>query len=315
MVRAVAEASRICRRVQRDLVLARTVEKTDRSPVTVADFASQAIVSSILSDHLPDVPLVGEENADLLRQEENGAVLNAILAQLSDAMEASKAQVLDAIDRGRANPGSSARFFTLDPIDGTKGFLRGEQYAVALALVEDGVVTAGVLGCPNLPTPSGGRGSIFVAARGQGAFALSGEIGAPELESVRVSTEADPTRARFCQSVEKAHTHKGRATLVAELLGVTAKPVGMDSQCKYALLGRGDAELYLRIPRDETYQEKIWDHAAGLILVEEAGGRVTDIHGRPLEFTHGRTLAKNRGVVASNGPIHDAVIEALAKTE
>jgi 3'(2'), 5'-bisphosphate nucleotidase len=62
--------------------------------------------------------------------------------------------------------------WTLDPIDGTKGFLRGGQYAVCLALVVDAQVELGVIGCPNLPSdvsnPDGPRGSIFVAVKGQG---------------------------------------------------------------------------------------------------------------------------------------------------
>jgi 3'(2'), 5'-bisphosphate nucleotidase len=58
------------------------------------------------------------------------------------------------------------RYWTLDPIDGTKGFLRGDQYAIALALVEHGEVVLGVLGCPNLPNPDGSRGAIFAAGDG-----------------------------------------------------------------------------------------------------------------------------------------------------
>lgn len=74
--------------------------------------------------------------------------------------------------------------WTLDPIDGTKGFLRGEQYAVCLALIIDSVVELGVIGCPNLPNSSsrssgdgggevGERGAIFVAVRGQGVEEVS----------------------------------------------------------------------------------------------------------------------------------------------
>ena len=63
--------------------------------------------------------------------------------------------------------------WTLDPIDGTKGFLRGEQYAVCLAFLVDSKVQIGVIGCPNLPAnltdPNGTRGCLFVAVRGQGA--------------------------------------------------------------------------------------------------------------------------------------------------
>lgn len=62
--------------------------------------------------------------------------------------------------------------WTLDPIDGTKGFLRGEQYAVCLAFLVDSVVQVGVIGCPNLPVdfskPEGQRGCLFVSVRGQG---------------------------------------------------------------------------------------------------------------------------------------------------
>ena len=70
--------------------------------------------------------------------------------------------------------------WTLDPIDGTKGFLRGEQYAVCLALVIDARVELGVIGCPNLPSdkdkPDGGKGALFIAVRGQGAEEVSQRI-------------------------------------------------------------------------------------------------------------------------------------------
>ena len=76
-------------------------------------------------------------------------------------------------------------------------------------------------------------------------------------------------------------------------------------------MGRGEAEVYLRLPTRADYREKIWDHAAGVLVVEEAGGTVTDIAGRPLEFTHGRELTANRGVVVTNGRLHDRVLDAI----
>jgi 3'(2'), 5'-bisphosphate nucleotidase len=86
----------------------------------------------------------------------------------------------------------------------------------------------------------------------------------------------------------------------------------MDSQCKYAAVARGEADIYLRLPTRKDYQEKIWDHAAGWLVVTEAGGRVTDVGGKPLDFTKGRTLRDNRGVVATNGPLHDRVVRVVA---
>jgi 3'(2'), 5'-bisphosphate nucleotidase len=88
----------------------------------------------------------------------------------------------------------------------------------------------------------------------------------------------------------------------------------MDGQTKYGMLARKSADIYLRLPSPKTpdYYEKIWDHAAGSLIVEEAGGVVTDIHGRALNFGLGRKLSVNQGVVASNGKMHQAVIEAIA---
>jgi 3'(2'), 5'-bisphosphate nucleotidase len=314
MVDAVRAASRICRAVQEGISRDDAVTKDDRSPVTIADFASQAVVSRRLADAMPDLPLVGEETADLLREEENAAVKAAVVAEArKEWPDAAEADVLAAIDRGAADATAIHTFFTLDPIDGTKGFLRGDHYAVALALIEEGEVVAGVLGCPNLPAADGTTGAILVAQWQRGTFELSVD-GGGEGEPVEVSQTADTTQVRFTESVEKAHSNKGRSAEVAAILGVTVPPVPIDSQVKYAVVARGDGELYLRIPRG-GYVEKIWDHAAGSLVVREAGGTVTDIEGRPLDFSRGRTLERNRGIVASNGRVHDAVLEALAKTK
>jgi 3'(2'), 5'-bisphosphate nucleotidase len=102
------------------------------------------------------------------------------------------------------------------------------------------------------------------------------------------------------------------AAAAAERLGITADPVRIDSQAKYAIVAKGNAEIYLRLPRPGTdYTERIWDHAAGALAVTAAGGTVTDMYGRPLDFTHGPLLKENTGVVATNGPVHDDVVAAL----
>ena len=71
--------------------------------------------------------------------------------------------------------------------------------------------------------------------------------------------------------------------------------------------------LRLLTPSRPDYREMIWDQAAGAIIVEEAGGRVTDLDGKPLDFCHGRRLTENRGVLVSNGHLHDRVLEGLSK--
>jgi 3'(2'), 5'-bisphosphate nucleotidase len=309
---AVRAASRVCRAVQARLVTAETLEKKDKSPVTVADFASQAIVCQRLEAVFAGDAVVGEEGSAELREEGQRVLCDAVVREVAAevAGDPGAAAVLDWIDRGGADA-TSARYWTLDPIDGTKGFLRGEQYAVALGLIEDGEVVLGVLGCPNLDE---GRGALFAAVRGEGArsFALTDgadEVGAP----IGVAAVASPAEARFCESVESAHSDQSESAQIAAELGITREPYRIDSQCKYGAVGRGDASIYLRMPTRADYRERIWDHAAGKIVVEEAGGRVTDAFGNPLDFSKGRTLEDNRGVVATSGAIHDEVIAAVRK--
>ncbi len=116
---------------------------------------------------------------------------------------------------------------------------------------------------------------------------------------------------RYCESVESGHSAHGDAAAIAARLGIVAPPLRMDSQAKYAVVARGQADLYLRLPTRADYREKIWDHAAGTLIVSEAGGIVTDVTGRPLEFNHGRELSSNQGVIVTNGPLHQRLIDSI----
>jgi 3'(2'), 5'-bisphosphate nucleotidase len=310
---AVRGAARVCRAVQERLITRDTLEKRDKSPVTVADFASQAIVCGLLEQVFPHDAVVGEEGSAELRTPENAGLLASVVGAVSGELgrPTDTQRVLAWIDRGGADA-KSARYWTLDPIDGTKGFLRREQYAVALGLIERGEVVAGVLGCPNLDDHAGGRGVLIAAVRGQGtrAFPLwqHGDAGGVALRVAQLRSTAG---ARFCESVEAEHSDQEESAKIAAKLGITAPPLRMDSQCKYGAVARGDASIYLRMPTRADYREKIWDHAAGKLVVEEAGGVVTDVNGEPLDFRHGRSLARNSGIVATVGGIHARVIEAI----
>lgn len=155
-----------------------TETKGDLSPVTVADYSAQAIINSLLMTSFPTDPIVGEEDAAHLRSPE-GSSLREMVVELSNSVldaPLSSDQLLDAIDYGCYGGGARGRHWTLDPIDGTKGFLRGEQYAVCLALIVDGEVQLGVMGCPNLPIAGDNPddvGCLFVAVKGEGAFQVS----------------------------------------------------------------------------------------------------------------------------------------------
>jgi 3'(2'), 5'-bisphosphate nucleotidase len=310
---AVRAAARVCRAVQERLVRPETLEKKDRSPVTVADFASQAIVCSLLVERRPEDRIVGEEDAHELRDAAQAGLRSAVVEQVARELdrEVDAERVLAWIDLGSA-PARGPRYWTLDPIDGTKGFLRGEQYAVALGLIEDGEVVLGVLGCPNLPI-DGGKGALFCGVRGEPALMAPLWDGDAAPREISVGSIAVASEARFCESVESEHSDQGESAKVAAILDIRSKPFRIDSQCKYAAVARNDASIYLRLPTRADYREKIWDHAAGSIIVESAGGRVTDIEGRALDFRRGRTLEGNSGIIATSGAIHDEVVDAVRR--
>lgn len=315
-IQAVIKACHLCRTVQKNLVSDESVAKKDKSPVTVADFGAQAVVSHALAGAFPDVPLVGEEDAAQLREEENAEVLKKVIANVQQIQpELTQNQILAAIDRGTYGGGPTGRHWTLDPIDGTKGFLRNDQYAVALALIENGQVVLGVLGCPSLPVDGrnfdGPRGCLFIAEKGCGATMRVLDDPNSSDQPIHVTSVTDPSQASFCESVESAHSSQSDSAQVAEILKISVPPYRIDSQCKYAAVGRGDASIYLRLPTKKGYEEKIWDHAAGSIVITEAGGRVTDVRGQNLDFSIGRTLRDNLGVIVTNGRLHDQVVNAV----
>jgi 3'(2'), 5'-bisphosphate nucleotidase len=306
-IAAVREASLLARRIQREMV-GSGLTKEDRSPVTVADFAVQALLARRLAERLPGSVLIGEEQADALRLKEGVESLDQVTHFVRITIpDATPEEVCGLIDRASGEP--PATFWTLDPIDGTKGFLRREQYAVALALVRNGEVELGVLGCPEL---SSGIGTLVIAVRGQGAWAQQLAVDG-RWTRLHASDRRDPATARILRSVEKAHTNVDEIGNLAKSLGVTEPPVPMDSQAKYLVLAAGTGDVLLRLlsPARSDYREKIWDQAAGSIVVDQAGGRITDLDGSPLDFSHGRTLAKNRGILATNGHLHDAILRAL----
>ncbi len=303
-IQATIAAAKLCQQVRQDIPQA--LEKSDKSPVTVADFGSQAIICKAIAAAFPEDPIVAEEDATTLRQPEMIEQLTKVTNYVKEIIPtATAAQVVDWIDRG--NGKLAPRYWTLDPIDGTKGFLRQDQYAIALALVEAGQVKVGILGCPAL-TIDGSTGVLFVAERGKGSTMIPLTGGEPR--SIHVVSAGNISNYRFAESVETSHGDSDRQVAVAKAVGITAPSIRMDSQAKYGAVACGMAALYIRLPSPQNpdYRENIWDHAAGTIIVEEAGGIVTDMYGLPLNFSEGIKMIDNQGVIASNGAIHEQIL-------
>ena len=362
-VRVVQVACTLCQRVQDSLLLADpgsgsagVHSKLDRSPVTVADWGVQATVSWLLSDCFGDenVSIVAEEDDKTLSSSDGTALLESVVAAVNGCLvEAPKYglrspekdlgphDVLQAIRKCSSTGGPKGRFWVLDPVDGTLGFVRGDQYAIALALIEDGEVVLGVLGCPNYPMkkewlnyhqryyrlmskvapPTSGswnKGCVMYAHKGCGQAWMQplvhdfGMLSWHNSREVQVSSVSDPVSATFCEPVEKANSSHSFTAGLAHSVGLRNQPLRVYSMVKYAAIARGDAEIFMKFAR-AGYKEKIWDHAAGVVIIQEAGGVVTDAGGCPLDFSRGVYLeGLDRGIIACSGALlHQRILQAV----
>ncbi|KAJ6293131.1 hypothetical protein OIU76_025558 [Salix suchowensis] len=358
-VRVVHMACSLCQRVQEGLVSSTSndhvMSKDDDSLVTVADWSVQAIVSWMLSESLSNqkVSIVAEEDVQTLSKSDSVGLLTAVVNTVNECLaEAPKyglqspkkalgtSQILEAISQCNSTGGRKGRHWVLDPVDGTLGFVRGDQYAVALALIEEGKIVIGVLGCPNYPrkkewlshhhssqtmpkmsdtSETWEKGCVMYAQRGSGEAWMQPLIHGNKkhtwsnsAQRVQVSSIDDPALATFCEPVERANTNHSFSAGVAHSMGFKKQPLRVHSMVKYAAIARGDAEIFMKFAQS-GYKEKIWDHAAGVIIVEEAGGVVTDAGGHPLDFSRGLYLeGLDRGIVACSGTIlHEKLIGAV----
>ena len=310
-VAAVTAAARLCEeiRAQKNALV---LNKADQSPVTVADFSSQALICQALSTAFPQDSIIGEENGDMLKQPGMETCLQNVTRYVRRLIpNTQETDVIHWINQG--NGEWAERYWTLDPIDGTKGYIRGDQYAIALALVEKGEVKVGVMGCPALPKrctdESGEKGMLFSAVHNQGAEMIP--LGGGNSQEIRVNQINNPQQLQAIESVVSSHSDRSLQRQLAQRLGLTKKVMQMDSLAKYGVVARGEADLYVRIPLRSKWsrKENVWDHAVGAIMVTEAGGKVSDLEGKPLDFSCGAKLSNNLGIVVTNGLIHDPVIE------
>ncbi|KAE8537931.1 3'(2'),5'-bisphosphate nucleotidase [Cryptococcus gattii VGV] len=332
---SVLRACYLTKNVQDTLVTKDTLLKSDKSPVTVADLSAQSLISLHLLAHFQD-PIIGEEDTSELRV--NEPLRHRVVGLVNAGFKKeegwgkdktySEEEILNAIDAGSAEGGSKGRFWTIDPGKSIKPSTGRElirQYAVCLALIVDGVVELGVIGCPNLgPEPAkigeeiipNGKGVLMVAVRGEGSWSR------PLDSATYTKLNLPPTPPAsnpltFLESVESGHSAHSIQARIGSLLGVQRPSLRMDSQAKYTCLSRGEGGVYLRIPTKyvggKIYEERIWDHAPGALLIHESGGICTDMWGKELNFGVGRTLKENDGIVAAGKDIHPKAVEAVKK--
>lgn len=291
------------------------MDKGAAGPATVADLAGQvAAIRALRSAEGPRCRIMAEESLDEVDRLGGDALVERVVRALQDAgLALSRDEVRDTLAAGIDAGGADGECWALDPLDGTKGYLRGGQFAIAVGLLRDGVPVAGAVAAPRLAVRStdAGAGVVFLAAAGQGAWqeellAASGGARTP----VRARPWSRGDAIRLGGSVERAHSASDVLEAAASALGPVV-PVRVDSQAKYALVARGDADAYVRRSPSPGYRECAWDHVAGALVAREAGCTVTDVHGRPMDFGGGRRLAASEGVLCAAPGLHAALLAAL----
>ncbi|KAL5157202.1 putative PAP-specific phosphatase, mitochondrial [Glycine soja] len=349
----VQRACRLCLNVKSSLFSTdgKVLEKNDQTPVTVADFGVQALISFELNKLFPSIPLVAEEDSAFLRTRNlAGTVLDAVTDTASSTCKPlTQDDVLEAIDRGGKDAflfGSKpATYWVLDPIDGTRGFLKAGKalYVVGLALVVEGEIVIGVMGCPNweedLSEKSsveieegwdslGGSGTVMIAHKGCGTWMKSLNS---QLKSSGVWTRCfvDGSdiihKARFCipdsQTWESLPlTSLFNATSNADNVGsnqILLLGACCGSLCKYLMVASGRASIFILRAKEKTII-KAWDHAVGIICVHEAGGKVTDWKGSDIDLAADhvgrRIIFPSGGVLVANGNLHNKILQIIDQT-
>jgi 3'(2'), 5'-bisphosphate nucleotidase len=215
----------------------------------------------------------------------------------------------------------------IDPVDGTKGFLSGGQFVVCVTLLVEGAEKMAAFGCPHVNLDSGrisesetdtnGAGVLVSAIKGQGADVrpLSNGKLLPAKPVAERGAVEDLSKIRFCENVNTTTPQFRYRDEIAHALGAKFDPVHIYStQLRYLALTLGAAEVVLRTPLPEDAPPHIWDHAGGVMMFEEVGGKVTDLNGKLLDFTAGRDLVNNFGLIAAPASIHHLVVEATQAT-
>jgi histidinol phosphatase-like enzyme (inositol monophosphatase family) len=222
-----------------------TVErKHDRSPVTIADREAEQRAIAVLHEAFPDYGVLGEEFGE---------------------------------------QGGTAVRWIIDPIDGTKSFIRGIPFfATLIALEEDGEITTGAVYAPAVD-------DLLYAQKGAGAFDRHGRL--------QVSTVDSVAKSMLVFGGASALREAGYWTAYEQLVDRTARQRSYGDYFGYTFVARGQAEATIDVDL------KPWDLAAMKIIIEEAGGRFSDFTGAATAF--GGTA------IASNGRVHDEIRAVL----
>ena len=280
----------------------------------MADISAQIIINHKLESAFENVVVIGEEDSTEISDSlflKIKELLNEF--EIAKELDLSSKESIETILRSNEVNDCVKRYWTVDPIDGTKGFIRGDQYSICIALIdrETELPLIAALGCPNLFVDGEEeRGMLMVSVASVGNFVCKLGQSIEALKPLpKFDLQTDLSKATFTGAVVSSHTNPLEIDAIKANYDNHVPVIRMDSQCKYGILALNRAHVYFRrhASKDSSarknwqcdYIEAIWDNAPGYLFVKEAGGQVTDFGGNDLRFPPSKHFKVVGGILAS----------------
>lgn len=270
----------------------KTIEKKDHSPVTLADYAAQIFINHNLMNRFPSDQLIAEEHIEDLsdRQEE---LIKKCFQDLNISIKKFESTI-----NYRGIP--SERQWTIDPVDGTKGFIENLSYSIGIGFMINSEPIVCAIGAPNYDE----RGSaVFRAELGEGSqVSFTGN----EFKSITSSFQADLKKARVCISLHNVST--ATLSFLDKMEIKKSNRLAMDGMGKFCKVAEGKYDFYIHLKRNMMYS---WDFCPGDLLVREAKGNSTDIRGNRLKFKEKNCIITAPGYLFSNNKLSKVILPLL----
>jgi 3'(2'), 5'-bisphosphate nucleotidase len=294
-IKLVEKASKITEWFRKKEIL--SFKKEDESPVTLADFASQIFIISKIKELFPEDQIIAEEDS--------GSFLNLNTEDIIKKCYNSLDLVIEDNFKDTLNyrVSISKRQWTIDPIDGTKGFQKHLAYAIGVGFMVQSEPTVCAISVPNYNERNL---TIFSAEKNHGAKVSYGN---QNFTPINVSKNKIVKNFRMCHSL---HYDKPWVMNFARSLGITGF-VQMDSMAKFCMVADSTADLYIKplnLKRSFT-----WDFLPGDLLVKEAGGSITDLNGNSIKYLNEKCIITAPGLIASNGVLHKDLLKVLKSSK
>jgi len=284
------QAIKITEKYRQDIL--KYYQKSDDTPVSVADLASQIFIISRIKKEFPEDQIIAEEsNIELLDDD--------AIASIKKTYESLHIENIPNLRKTLLYRGeNSERQWTIDPIDGTIGYQTGGFYAIGIGMLVNSIPKIAMIVIPPLDHH---KSIIFKAVENEGAWSSPDSN---SFKKITVGSQNNLSKSKICHSL---HFDLPLTNKFMKEAGIQDS-LPMDSMIKFCEIAKGNCDIYFRpISRGIN----AWDIVPGDLLVREASGIVTDFKGNLLRYDGNKLELTNPGFIATNKYLHPKILNIL----